>query len=299
MIGHHSSRYSGTALAIVIVSISFSQPSPAADLVRHKLKFKESSREYYVQVPEDYDSGKSYWALVAVHGGGGNGRKGFLAEGFREVVQFSNFDAIVVSPSFSNEDLQASRFPALGEGEYLKAVIEDLRIRYSIHEKILLSGYSRGGQFSHRFAFANPELVKAVASCSAGTWTTPDGQLLIESLGAISDPSTYLKNADNATAAPERLGGIFTKRVADVAGLKPLHRASKVPFLVMCGSLDTRFEISQQFAQSMEEGGFSVTTSWPRTPHTSKNKSEFRDEFEKYSTESLAFFIECIQSSKP
>ena len=299
MIGRHSHRNRGTALAIVIGSLSFVLPSPAAEVIRHKLEFKGSTREYYVQVPENYDSGKSYWALVAVHGGGGNGRRGFLAEGFRTAVKSSNFNAIVVSPSFSNKDFQSSRFPALGEGVFLKTVIEDLKSRYSLNKKILLSGYSRGGQFSHRFAFANPDLVKAVAPCAAGTWTTPDGQLLIESLGAIPDPSTYLNDANNAAAVPERLHGMFTERVATVAGIKPLPGASKIPFLIMCGSLDTRFEISQQFAQSMKDAGFSVRTSWPRTPHSSKDKSEFIEEFEKYSTQSLEFFVDYVQSSKP
>ena len=48
--------------------------------------------------------------------------------------------AIVVSPSFSNTDPQASRFPSLGEGAFLLAVLDDLHARYSLRRTILLTG---------------------------------------------------------------------------------------------------------------------------------------------------------------
>jgi poly(3-hydroxybutyrate) depolymerase len=260
--------------------------------LKQEIEFEGTSREYFVHLPDNFDPLKTYWLIVSVHGGGGNGRSHFLASGLWEAVRESSFDAIVVSPSFSNTDFQASRFPELGEGEFLKQVLKDIHTRYSLRKKILLAGYSRGGQFSHRFAFSNPELVKAVAPCSAGTWTTPDGKLLIEGVGTIEHPATYLANPDNAAAAPERLQGMFTERVAQVAGLAPHPDAHRVPFLVMCGSLDTRFEISQQFSQSLKDAGFHVETEWPRTPHGSREKEEFAAEFEKYPRSALKFFKE-------
>jgi pimeloyl-ACP methyl ester carboxylesterase len=265
--------------------------------LEQKLEFKGTSREYFVHLPDHFDPKKTYWLIVSVHGGGGNGRSHFLASGLRDAVRESSFDAIVVSPSFSNKDFQASRFPELGEGQFLKQVLNDIHTRYSLEKQILLTGYSRGGQFSHRFAFSNPELVKAVAPCSAGTWTTPDGRLLIESVGAIEDPASYLASPDNAAAAPERLQGMFTERVAKVAGLAPHLDANHVPFLVMCGSLDTRFEISQQFSQSLKDAGFHVETEWPRTPHGSREKDEFAPEFKKYSRNALKFFKKITTST--
>ena len=268
----------------------------ANEPLRQRLKFGGASREYFVQLPEEFDSKETYWLLVSVHGGGGNGRSHFLANGLADEVRESGFDAIVVSPSFSNEDFQASRFPDLGEGEFLIRVIKDLHTRYSLHDKILLTGYSRGGQFSHRFAFSNPELVKASAPCAAGTWTTPDGKLLIESVGTIDDPATYLANPDNGATAPERLQGIFTERVAKVAGLLPEPGAELIPFLVMCGSLDSRFGPSKQFSKSLKESGFQVETEWPRTPHGSREKEEFATEFQKYPKRILEFFEEIAKA---
>lgn len=257
---------------------------------RFEILHQGEQRAYFVQLPAGYDASETYWILVSVHGGGGNGKSHFLANGYRAAVQESGVKAIVVSPSFSNEDFQASRFPALGEGDFLKAILAELRTRHRLRKKILLSGYSRGGQFAHRFALANPDLVQAVAPFSAGTWTTPSGELLIEGLAPVEHPQAYLTNADNARLAPERLNGLFTSRVAAVAGRLPHAEANQVPFLVMCGSLDSRFGIAQQFYQSMRDSGYTVEAVWPRTPHGSRNKPEFSEEFEKYVMTGMSFF---------
>ncbi|MEM7148076.1 MAG: hypothetical protein AAF591_23435 [Verrucomicrobiota bacterium] len=163
--------------------------------------------------------------------------------------------------------------------------------------KILLTGYSRGGQFSHRFALANPQLVHAVAPCAAGTWTTPNGKLLIEQTDSVADPETYLANPENAKSSPARLQGIFTPRVAKVAGLPPQPGAENIPFLVMCGSLDTRFNIANKFSQSLKDAGYQVNTKWPKTPHGSRNKKEYAAEFEKFPSEIMKFFQQTTASA--
>ena len=259
--------------------------------LRRSIEFDGFEREYYVRLPIDYVPEKTYWLLITVHGGRGNGRSHFLAKGIRRVADEMGLDAIVVSPSFSNKDSQASRFPALGEGRFLQTVLEDLHRQYQLQTKILLTGYSRGGQFSHRFAFSHPELVEAVAPFASGTWTAPDGRLLIEAFGEVRTPSSFLNDPENASLVPERLKGIFSPRVAKVAGIPARSQAQYVPFLVMCGSLDPRFEIAQLFAKSMEDAGYSITTEWPRTPHGSRDKEEFKAEFEKYSQRAVAFFM--------
>jgi dipeptidyl aminopeptidase/acylaminoacyl peptidase len=282
-------RYGVLLCLVAWISSGFAQPA-IGEPIRRTIEFGDSKREYYVHLPEGFDQEVTYRILVSVHGGGGNGRSHFLAEGFRRFVDETGFGAIVVSPSFSNTDFQASRFPELGEGEFLKRVLEDLHGRYRLHKKILLSGYSRGGQFSHRFALGNPGLVEAVVPCAAGTWTTPDGELLIESIGAVENPRTFLGDAANAGSAPERLEGLFTERVARVAGMQARPGAEEVPFLVMCGSLDTRFDIAQQFARSLKDNGYTVETEWPRTPHGSRDKEEYKGEFEKYARSAAEFF---------
>lgn len=262
--------------------------------LRSTFVFHGEKREYFVRLPIGFDPTQTHWPLITVHGGGGNGKNHFLAKAIRQKADLSGLDAIVVSPSFSNTDFQASRFPALGEGRFLIRVIEQLNREYQLHSKILLTGYSRGGQFSHRFAFAHPDKVRAVAPFAAGTWTTPGGALLIESLESVKDPAAYLSNPANAAAAPERLEGIFTTRVAKVAGLRPVPDAQQVPFLVMCGTLDPRIDISREFALSLIKAGFEVEAGWPGTPHGSRDLLEYKDEFKKYSQRAIEFFLRTV-----
>ena len=285
-----------TIICFGILSVFLFSPGKASaeqqDLLRRTLEFKGVERTYYVHLPSGYEAEKIYWPLVTVHGGGGNGSTHFLAKDIRSVVDEMDLDAIVVSPSFSNEDMQSSRFPALGEGAFLQAILEDLHAQYKLHPKILLTGYSRGGQFSHRFAYSYPALVKAVAPFAAGTWTTPDGKLLIETFGMVDIPDKFLSNPDNVHRVPERLNTLFTPRVAGVAGIPALPQARDIPFLIMCGSLDTRFEIARHYAKSLETQGYKVTTGWPRTPLGSRDKEEYKTEFKKYGQRAVEFFID-------
>ena len=230
--------------------------------------------------------------MVVVHGGGGSGKNHFLADGIYHARQPLNEKIIIVTPSFSNIDNIASRFPSLGEGAFLKAVLKDVRKKYRLHRKVLLTGYSRGGQFSHRFALQNPNLVRACATFSAGTWSTPSGTLLVESLGEIKNPKSFLLDSISIAGMPERLHNIFSSRVAQVVEKKAKRRSRMVPFLVMCGSLDTRFEIAKDFAEALKKGGYFVETHWPATPHG--DKANYRDEFKKYAFRTVSFFSKVI-----
>lgn len=284
--------------SLMILQTAWTQAqSPADEPLRRIIDWNGERREYFVHLPPDYVATETYWLLITVHGGGGNGRSHFLCNGIRKAASELELEAIVVSPSFSNSDFQASRFPALGEGEFLQAVVQDLRLTYSLKPKIFLSGYSRGGQFSHRFAFDHPELVEAVAPFASGTWTTPDGALLIESFGKVADPASFLTNPENRNKVTERLHDIFSDRVARVAGKRPRPDSQDIPFLVMCGTLDTRYEIAQEFAQSLLEAGYQVQTDWPRTPHGSRDKEEFKNEFEKYSRKAVEFFLQVAKEN--
>ena len=235
-VSHRSSRIQ-LCFCLCIVGLAplgpqgFAEGSrPAEEPLRRTLEFEGAQREYYVRLPTNYRSGKTYWLLVSVHGGGGNGQEHFLSDGVRRAADQIGLEAIVVSPSFSNLDVQASRFPSLGEGRFLTSVLADLRRRFRLRPKMLLTGYSRGAQFCHRFAFRRPHLVQAVAPFSAGVWTTPDGALLIDSLGRVDDPAIFLSRQENRSLVPERLQGLFSPRVAEVAGSAPQPGSRAIPF---------------------------------------------------------------------
>lgn len=246
-------------------------------------------RTYYVALPADYDSDTTYWPLVVVHGGGGNAAENPKARALRLRADAERLPAIVIQPQFITADKQVSRFPSLGESTFLLAVMEQVRGEFKLHPKLLLNGYSMGGQFTHRFALAHPEVVQACAPFAAGTWSTPDGRLLIEEYGAVADPAAFLADGGNKAKIIERLHDLFDPRVAGVARVVPAEGASRVPYLVMCGSLDTRFGIAQEFAAALQASGYVVETAWPATPHGNPN-GRYDAEFEKYTAHAIAFF---------
>ncbi len=260
---------------------------------RRTLRFGGSEREYFLGFPPDFDRTKSYWALVVVHGGGEHGRIPFPNTGMARFAAESGLDAIVISPSFSNDDYNASRFPSLGEGEFLEQVLAQLRREYALRPKILLTGYSRGGQFTHRFALAHPEQVGAAAPLAAGTWTTPDGRLLVEGMGELKNARAFLADSRNVSKLPNNLSDLVEPRVAAVAQARAAARARDVPYLVMCGTLDPRLPIAREFVRSLQSLGYRVSGEWPRTPHGCDDVAcwqQHRVEFEKYLRRTVEFF---------
>ncbi len=261
------------------------------------LEYRGEIRHYYIWLPKEFKADKTYWLLVAVHGGGGDARTNSKAISMRKTADKVNLPCIIISPKFNTQDKQVSRFPILGEGDFLKAVVKVVRSEFKLYEKILLMGKSMGGQFAHRFAFENPELIQACAPSAAGTWTTPDGKLLIEGFGEVKDPKTFLSNPDNTQKVPERLHNLFDTRTACIAGRQAQRGAEKIPFLVMCGTLDTRLDIAKRFVASLQKAGYSVETAWPRTPHTSSDE-KFDAEFETFPGMAVLFFKEHIQNER-
>jgi pimeloyl-ACP methyl ester carboxylesterase len=257
---------------------------------RRTLTFHGVEREYFVHLPPGFDRYKSYWLLAVM--GFANSRN-FLTTGISGFVTQTGFDAIVVSPIFPNDyDVNVIRFPGLGEGAFLEEVIKALRTEYHLKPKILLTGYSRGGQFAHRFALAHPDMVEAVAPFASGTWTTPDGRFLVEELGEVRDPRKFLGKSENASAVPDRLRDLFNPRVAAVVDSKAVAGSQRIPFLVMCGTLDPRLPIAKEFVRNLEGLRYSVEVEWPKTPHvcSAECPAELMAEFEKYSRRAVSFF---------
>ena len=271
------------------------QPASTAEPQRRTLTFGGIPREYFVYLPPQFDQSRTYWPLVVVHGGGQHGRAQFPNVALARFVGESGLEAIVISPSFSNADYNASRFPSLGEGAFLDTLLQELRKEYVLRPKILLTGYSRGGQFSHRYALAHPDRVAAVAPLASGTWTTPDGRFLVEGVGEVKNARDFLADTSNRSRVPENLRDVFSARVAAAAEARAVTGAQDVPFLVMNGTLDPRLPIAQEFARSLQSLGYQVSVEWPRTPHGCDDMAcwmEHRAEWEKYLRRTIDFFRE-------
>lgn len=94
---------------------------------------------------------------------------------------------------------------------------------------------------------------------------------------------------ENRAAVPERLHDLFDSRTAEAAGLPAHPDATQVPFLVMCGSLDSRFGITLTFAESLQQSGFIVETEWPASPHNDSS-AKYEAEFAKFPAHAIRFF---------
>lgn len=282
-------RFASTALVLMLSSAGLpAQPVAAGSPERRTVTVRGVEREYFVRLPPKFVRDKPHWLLVVM--GAVNGENYGLAARMAGVAAETGFEAIVVVPSSPDADLNAIRFPALGEGQFLEAIVTAMRADYPLKPRILLTGYSRGAQFAHRFALAHPELVEAVAPLASGTWTTPDGRFLVEELGEMPAPQTFLARAENAAKVPERLRNLFEPRVAAVAGAKAAPASRRIPFLVMCGTLDPRLPIAKAFAASLEAQGYHVETDWPRTPHLCPCPPDQQAEYQKYSRKTVEFF---------
>ncbi len=182
--------------------------SQSEEPIRHVFGYEGIEREYFIWLPKDYDIDQTYWALVAAHGGGSNGKTFWLASDLRRVANEIDLNVIIISPSFLKDEPNKERFPVLGEGPFLKSMIEEVKNVYKLKPKILLTGYSRGAQFAHRFALGNPDLVHACAPLAAGSWTTPCGRFFMYTIGEVKDPESYLaspKNGEDLKASQKNL----------------------------------------------------------------------------------------------
>ena len=261
---------------------------PSAAVLRRLVTFGGVERDYFVRLPQRFDATRTYWLVVAAHGAGGNGRNFFLASGIRRVADEQGLDAIVVSPTFSGSDGAAQQFPSLGEGALLDAIVADVGRQYSVHPKILLAGYSRGGQFSHRYCQQSPSRVAACAPFAAGSWTTPDGHVLIQGVGDLADVAAA------RTRAEPLVGELTEPRIAAVAWSKAAAGAKAVPFLIMTGTLDPRNQVGRLFVESLKRNGFSVESVWPITDHSLADAAPA--ESAKYAIEAVSFFKKAATS---
>ncbi len=285
-----------SAILLVLWPALLSAQSPTSindpEPLHRTLGYNGQEREYHLRLPEDHDPGRTYWLLVVAHGGGGNWRR--YLDPYRYWSDQLGLDAVVVAPSFRTEGRIQYYFPSLGEGAFLKAVIKDLRQQYRLHPKFLLVGYSAGGAFSHRFALQNPDLVQACAALGMGTRTTPDGRFFIRGLGEIKQPHTRLRGSPPALEEGDRRKLYFQPAVARVASQPARPGASRIPFLVMCGTLDIRLPDAKAFSASLKDSGFHCETAWPRTGHWFDDKT--REEFQKFFRKPIAFFVNHIDS---
>jgi predicted esterase len=261
-------------LGILIASCS---PQTTVQDKTPRFAIQHDGREWHydVYLPNNYDPDKTYWPLIQLYG----------PMGLDRLASEGGLDAIVIyTGGFKNN------YSGTGNGDYLKKVIRDAQSKYKLRDKILITGHSAGAGVGHRFTLQNPEWVHAAAPYSSGSWTTPDGRYLMTGRHKQGETPVELPHEEveayliNHERENQRLG-------AKLAGLKAQPGAEKIPFLVMCGTLDPRWEFGKRFAQILEEQGYYVETEWPETTHAIGKPPNSDEESARYNTRIIDFFL--------
>jgi poly(3-hydroxybutyrate) depolymerase len=135
---------------------------------------QDPRQQYYLYVPQG--GGCDAPTLVTVHGISRNAREHI--EGFQPLAE--QYGVVVVAPVFPRDRFpDYQRLGQSGRGERpdraLGQILAELRaVTKADTNRLLLFGFSGGGQFVHRYAMAYPRNVAAVAVGAAGWYTFPD-----------------------------------------------------------------------------------------------------------------------------
>jgi pimeloyl-ACP methyl ester carboxylesterase len=134
---------------------------------------------YNVQVPPGAIPGRPLTVLLALHGMGGNGPDFARPVAAEAATQ----GWLLVAPTIDYRDWrdpEVVRRDGLDLLPALKGLLDDLPAQtgLTIRRRVLVYGFSRGGQTAHRFALFYPRLARAVAAMATGTYTLPATEAL-------------------------------------------------------------------------------------------------------------------------
>jgi pimeloyl-ACP methyl ester carboxylesterase len=136
---------------------------------------------YYVYSAEERHERATRTAnlLVLVHGterGPQAYRDAFIdwARAHDCVILAPLFPAGIVEPG-DLDNYKRLKFHGIRYDQILLEMVEEVAARYDTHtDRLLMHGFSGGGQFSHRFLYLHPERLRAVSIGAPGAVTLPD-----------------------------------------------------------------------------------------------------------------------------
>ena len=182
-------------LGLMAASLHAAEQGPAnTGFVNFPFLVEGVERTAALYVPSDYDSSKKWPLIVFLHGGGGNGDNNGNAlterfdrqppvqairqhpERFQALIAFPRcpegkiWSPIPADPVQSEWRLKRhGREPAPDAEEHVTAVIDGIIAAFAVDkDRVVITGYSMGGEGSIRYAALHPERIAAVAP-SAGS----------------------------------------------------------------------------------------------------------------------------------
>lgn len=193
----------------------FPQDHPAWDLLLGATPFQASSADprfsFSAYIPVVYRTAPDPLPLlVAVHGTGRRAeqtrdRFAAFAEEAGVVVLAPLFPMGIDDPddvdNYKNLAYHGIRFD-----ELLLAMVDEAAERWRIDTKrFLLVGFSGGGQFAHRFAYAHPDRLRAVSIGAPGRVTLPDAEPWPLGIGDVRDVLGVDVSLDRLARVPHQI----------------------------------------------------------------------------------------------
>lgn len=134
----------------------------------------------FIYIPASADTTQPAQILVTMHGMGDNGQN--FCQSMIPIAERNGW--IIVSPTFKYHDYKNADSTLQDDLTFLPKLTTILdnvpaRVGLATRNKVLLFGFSRGGQAVHRFATLYPERVAAAAVISAGSYTLPLNSMLV------------------------------------------------------------------------------------------------------------------------
>lgn len=183
-----------TAVATLVWGhVSLCEAAPAmTEPALHSARFNPS-QTYYLEVPGRY-TGEQAWPLfIVIHGGMASGLGDFKL--WRPYAEQEGF--ILLAPNMTGQ----YHLLEGGSDRALIHLVEELSQTYHIdRSKVLLTGFSWGGQFVYRFAMEYPAFAHTVAILNAADFPPP-----LPARGVIR-PRFYLAVGAEEHVAPAHNG---------------------------------------------------------------------------------------------
>jgi polyhydroxybutyrate depolymerase len=131
---------------------------------------------YNVALPENWAGGP---AVLHLHGFGGSGAKVIGNTGFAANITKRGYALIAPTGQLFDEDKPNSRDWGVDDGaqyarddiRFINAVLDDAAVRFGFdRDRVLVSGFSRGGSMVWDLACSAPDTARAYAPASGGFW---------------------------------------------------------------------------------------------------------------------------------
>lgn len=210
MKGKCITAWSAFVLAVMAGSLhAADEESSATGFVNFSFSADGMERTAGLYVPPDYDNSKEWPLIVFLHGGGGNGnnngnalterfyRQGLVRtirdypERFPALVAFPRcpegriWSPVPADPVQSDWRLELhGREPVPDAETHVTAVIDGIIAAYAVDEdRVVITGYSMGGEGSIRYAALHPERIAAVASAAGSAVIVPEDAPVLAGMG--------------------------------------------------------------------------------------------------------------------